>query len=173
MAWPRKRIYWVAGSIVATLIATLVVLNLIPAEKRIEHRVERRYDTGSADYYRSLGVLLGPPVVAGNRIHALQNGDEIFPAMLAAIRGAQRTINFESYIYWSGDIGQAFADALVGAREGRRAACTCCSTGSARRRSTSELLDEMRDAGVRDLALPPAVAGTTSRASTTARTASS
>ena len=41
MAWPRKRIYWVAGSIVATLVVTLVVLNLIPAQKRIEHRVER------------------------------------------------------------------------------------------------------------------------------------
>jgi cardiolipin synthase A/B len=110
MAWPRKRIYWVAGSILATVVVTLVVTNLIPAQKRIEHRVERLYDTGSPDYYRSLGVLLGPPVVAGNRIEALQNGDEIFPAMLAAIRGARHTINFESYIYWSGDIGRMFAD---------------------------------------------------------------
>src|ERR687889_13478 len=98
MAWPRKRIYWVVGSVLATMILTLVVLNLVPAEKKIEHRIERRYDTGSPDYYRSLGVLLGPPVVSGNRIEALQNGEEIFPAMLAAIRGAKQSINFESYI---------------------------------------------------------------------------
>ena len=40
----------------------------------------------------------------------LQNGDAIFPAMLEAIRGARRNINFETYIYWSGEIGQQFAD---------------------------------------------------------------
>jgi hypothetical protein len=47
MAWPRKRIAWVAGSAIATLAATLVVMNLLPAEQRIERKVERRYDTGS------------------------------------------------------------------------------------------------------------------------------
>ena len=147
MAWPRKRLYWIAGTIVATMIATLVVLNLIPAEKRIEHRVERRYDTGSADYYRSLGELLGPPVVSGNRIHALQNGDEIFPSMLAAIRGAKRTINFESYIYWSGEIGQAFADALAErAKAGVQVHVLLDWLGS--QKIKEEMLDEMRDAGV-------------------------
>jgi len=86
-------------------VVAVAAMNLIPAQRRIEHRVERLYETGSEEYYRSLGVLLGPPVVAGNRVDALQNGREIFPAMLAAIRGAKRTITFESYIYWSGDIG--------------------------------------------------------------------
>ncbi|MGE5095811.1 MAG: phospholipase D-like domain-containing protein, partial [Betaproteobacteria bacterium] len=37
---------------------------------------------------------------------------EIFPSMLQAIGSARRTINFETYIYWSGRIGQTFADAL-------------------------------------------------------------
>jgi cardiolipin synthase len=32
--------------------------------------------------------------------------------MLEAIRGAQESITFETYIYWSGDIGQKFSDAL-------------------------------------------------------------
>ena len=147
MAWPRKRIYWVAGSILATVVVTLVVTNLIPAQKRIEHRVERLYDTGSPDYYRSLGVLLGPPVVAGNRIEALQNGDEIFPAMLAAIRGARHTINFESYIYWSGDIGRMFADALAErARAGVQVRVLLDWLGS--QKIEDQLLDEMRDAGV-------------------------
>jgi cardiolipin synthase A/B len=35
---------------------------------------------------------------------SLQNGRAIFPAMLAAIRGVQRTMAFETYIYWSGDV---------------------------------------------------------------------
>src|SRR6185295_14319821 len=56
--------------------------------------------------------LLGPPNIAGNRFDVLLNGDEIFPSMLAAIRGAKQTISFESYIYWSGSIGREFAEAL-------------------------------------------------------------
>ena len=147
MAWPRKRILWVAGSVIATVIATLVVLNLVPAEKKIEHRVERLYETGSPDYYRSLGVLLGPPVVSGNRVHALQNGDEIFPAMLAAIRAARRTIDFESYIYWSGEIGQTFADALAErAKAGVEVRVLLDWLGS--QKIEKRLLDEMRGAGV-------------------------
>jgi cardiolipin synthase len=147
MAWPRKRIYWVAGSIVATALVTLAVLNMMPAEKKIEHHVERRYETGSPDYYRSLGVLLGPPVVAGNRIQALQNGDEIFPAMLDAIRGARKTINFESYIYWSGEIGKAFADALAErAKAGVQVRVLLDWLGS--QKIDEALLDEMRGAGV-------------------------
>ena len=112
MSWPRKRIAWVAGAIVATLVTTFVVLNLMPAEQRIEQRVDHLDPTGSPQYFRALGVLLGPPTVDGNRIDGLQNGVEIFPAMLAAIREAKRTITFETYIYWSGDIGREFADAL-------------------------------------------------------------
>jgi len=147
MAWPRKRIYWVVGSILATIVVTLVVTNLIPAQKRIEHRVERLYDTGSPDYYRALGVLLGPPVVGGNRVEALQNGDEIFPSMLAAIRGARHTINFESYIYWSGDIGRSFADALAErAKAGVQVRVLLDWLGS--QKIDDKLLAEMRDAGV-------------------------
>jgi cardiolipin synthase len=56
--------------------------------------------------------MLGPPITGGNRFEALHNGDRIFPPMLAAIRGAKQSITFETYIYWSGDIGRAFADAL-------------------------------------------------------------
>ena len=43
---------------------------------------------------------------------ALCNGDEIFPAMLEAIRGATKTICFETFIYWSGSIGREFGEAL-------------------------------------------------------------
>ncbi len=147
MALPRKRIAWVAGSVLATFALTLIVLNLLPAEQRIEHRIERLYETGSAEYFRSMGILLGPPVLAGNQVVALQNGREIFPAMLAAIRGAKRTITFETYIYWSGDIGQAFADALSGrARAGVRVHVLLDWVGS--QKIEERLLEEMRKAGV-------------------------
>ena len=59
-----------------------------------------------------MGSLLGPAIVGGNRVTALQNGDEIFPAMLNAIRTARETITFETYIYWSGEVGRKFSEAL-------------------------------------------------------------
>lgn len=61
----------------------------------------------------------GSPFRAGNKVKILQNGDEIFPAMLSAIRGAKHTIEFTTYVYWSSNIASDFADALCErAREG-------------------------------------------------------
>jgi cardiolipin synthase len=60
-----------------------------------------------------MGIALGPSIVKGNEVIALLNGDEIFPAMLRDIRGARKTITLETYIYWSGQIGQKFANALA------------------------------------------------------------
>ena len=138
---------WVGATVVVTLLVTLIVLNLMPAERRIEHRIERLYDTASPQFYRSLGVLLGPPVLDGNRVQDFQNGDRIFPAMLGAIRAARRTISFETYIYWSGDIGRAFADALAErAKAGVRVHVLLDWVGS--QKIDEALLDEMRGAGV-------------------------
>jgi cardiolipin synthase len=92
-------------------------------------------------------VLLGPPVVAGNRYEMLVNGDRIFPSMLAAIRGARKTIDFETYIYWSGEIGKAFADALSErARAGVRVHVLLDWVGSSKMEAS--LVDELKSAGV-------------------------
>lgn len=63
-------------------------------------------------YQHAVGLLLGHAVIEGNRIHAYQNGDNIFPAMLEAIRSARHTITLETFIYWSGQIGGQFTNAL-------------------------------------------------------------
>jgi cardiolipin synthase len=94
-----------------------------------------------------MGVLLGAQFREGNRFTTLENGDEIFPEMLTAIRGARKTITFETYIYWSGDIGQAFADALgERARSGVRVHVLLDWIGSSK--MDKKLLDEMKQAGV-------------------------
>src|SRR4029079_7830154 len=64
-------------------------------------------------FRRCMDHLLGPPLVGGNSIRSLINGDEIFPAMMQALRSAERSITFETYIYWSGDIGRAFSELLA------------------------------------------------------------
>jgi cardiolipin synthase A/B len=100
-------------SVLGTLIVVIVALNFRRPEKEPNHKVERFYDTKDPQFRREMGVLLGPAILGGNRIQALQNGDEIFPAMLEAIAAARRTITFETYIYWSGQIGERFARALI------------------------------------------------------------
>jgi cardiolipin synthase len=75
--------------------------------------VSSLYSANSPQFRQSAGSLLGPNFVDGNNISTLINGDEIFPAMLSAIRSAKRSINFETYIYWDGEIGKQFTQALA------------------------------------------------------------
>jgi cardiolipin synthase len=117
------------------------------AEKRIQRRLERLYPLDDPLFRHELGVLLGPPLLPGNHVEELRNGDGFFPPMLDAIRSAQRSITFETYIYWSGDIGKEFADALAErSRAGVKVHVLLDWIGSAK--MASDLLDEMREAGV-------------------------
>lgn len=115
--------------------------------KQIDERIKSDYSVADPHFQRVMGSLLGPPIVDGNRVQALQNGDEIFPAMLDAIRGAQHTITFETYIYWSGTIGKEFADALIErARAGVRVHVMLDWWGSG---SIEDLhLEKMKTAGI-------------------------
>ena len=83
------------------------------SEKNIEHPIPRLYGAEDPQFARTMGALLGPGILDGNRIDVLLNGDEIFPAMLQAIRSGKKTITFETFIYWSGSIGSEFANALA------------------------------------------------------------
>ncbi|MEX3789092.1 cardiolipin synthase [Paraburkholderia sp. BR14374] len=96
-----------------TLVIVLVIANLSSGEKKIEHKIERLYKSEDPQFLRSMGLLLGPPVVPGNRFEMLLNGDQIFPSMLEGIRSARETITFETFIYWSGEIGEQIARALA------------------------------------------------------------
>ena len=142
-----KRPVLVIVSCVATLLAGLLVLNFMPGEKKIQNQLVRQYETNDPQFRRSLGVLLGPPIVEGNKVEVLINGDQIFPAMLKAIREAKKTITFETYIYWSESIGREFADALAErARAGVKVHLMLDWIGSIKMDDAA--LKEMRDAGV-------------------------
>ena len=134
-------------SVAATLAAVVVARNVSTGEKHIDRRVRRLYSVGEPQFRRSMSMLLGPPMEDGNHVEVLLNGDQIFPAMLEAIAGARRTITFETFIYWSGDIGRRFAEALSErARAGVKVHLLLDWVGSARMEGRQ--LDEMREAGV-------------------------
>jgi len=108
-----KPVVTVLITCVATLLAGFVLLNFAPSEKKIEQQLVRKYDIADPQFRRSMDVLLGPPILDGNQVDTLLNGDQIFASMLEAIRGAKKTITFETYIYWSETIGKEFSDALI------------------------------------------------------------
>jgi cardiolipin synthase len=150
----RNLLLVIAATIVLTLIAVLLAVNLSSGEKKIQQSVERLYATDDPQFIHVMGVLLGPPVLGGNRYEVLLNGDQIFPSMLAAIRGARQTINFETYIYWSEAIGKEFADALTErARAGIKVNVLLDWIGSAK--MEKNLVDEMKAAGVTVLKFHP------------------
>jgi len=143
----KKRAMTILITIVLTVVAGLVVFNFLPGEKRIETQLSHQYVTEDPQFQRSLGVLLGPSILRGNAVEVLVNGDEIFDAMLKSIRGAQKTITFETYIYWSETIGQQFSEALMErARAGVKVHVMLDFVGSVKMDLAS--LDAMKQAGV-------------------------
>ena len=134
-------------AVVITALIAFVVFNAQSGEKKIQQKIERLYSAEDPQFVHAMGVLLGPPVIGGNRYRVLTNGDRIFPAMLAAIRGARETINFETYIYWSGAIGKEFADALAErARAGVKVHLLVDWVGS--QKMEESFVAEMKSAGV-------------------------
>ncbi|MCE9681983.1 phospholipase D-like domain-containing protein [Halomonas alkalisoli] len=139
---------WVIGATILATSLTLVLLqNFMTPGDVMERKIEHRHAVSDPQFRREMSVLLGPSIVRGNQVTALQNGDEIFPAMLEAIRSAQTSITFETFIYWSGDIGEAFSKALSErARAGVPVHVTIDWVGS--NKMEQSLLDSMQAAGV-------------------------
>ena len=144
----KSLLFWVIGvTVLATSLMLVLLQNFKTPEKVLERKVEHRYVVSDPQFRREMSVLLGPAIVRGNKVTALQNGNEIFPAMLLAIRSAQTSITFETFIYWSGEIGEEFAQALSErARAGVPVSVIIDWVGSTKMEQS--LLDSMRAAGV-------------------------
>ncbi|QAU33479.1 cardiolipin synthase [Janthinobacterium sp. 17J80-10] len=144
----------ILASVLATLIVGLIVINFTLGEKKVTRDIPHRYTVNDAQFRRTMGVMLGPTIVAGNRIDTLLNGDQIFPAMLQAIRAAEHTITFETFIYWSGEVGKEFAEALAErARAGVKVHVLLDWVGS--NKMEDNQIDAMRQAGVEILKYRP------------------
>lgn len=132
---------------VLTALAVLLIANFSLGDKQVDKKVDTLYAVSDPQFQRVLGSMLGPPIVGGNRVVALINGDQMFPAMLEAIRGARSSITFETYIYWSGDIATEFTRALAErARAGVKVHITLDWLGSWK--VDDAYLKQLKDAGV-------------------------
>jgi cardiolipin synthase len=64
---------------------------------------------GDASFFPTLEALTDAPIVGGNKIDVLHNGDAIFPAMLREIKNAKSTITFAQYLFKGGSLAREFA----------------------------------------------------------------
>jgi len=89
-------------------------LRLIPDEAYDSRSIEARHMRMLAEV---VDRVAGQPLQGGNRVQALINGDEAFPAMLAAIESARKSVSLESYIFDNDRSGAQFLEALKRAVE--------------------------------------------------------
>jgi cardiolipin synthase len=96
---------------------------------------------------RVVGGVVERPLLAGNRIEPLVNGDAAYPAMLEAIGQAKHTVSFETYIFDRDEAGLEFARALGEAtRRGVQVRVLVDATGI--RYSLPTILHALRKEGV-------------------------
>ncbi len=95
----------------------------------------------------AFGPLLGAEFIGGNSVEPLINGVQIFPAMLEAIRQAERSVTIETYIWASGEISDQFIKALVErARAGVKVHALVDGAGNFKLKLAD--VDRMKDAGI-------------------------
>ncbi len=130
-----------------TYLALSLARQFASRETRIKHEIDHTYDVEDERFLYVLGKLLPPAMLEGNRVTPLINGDQIFPAMLDAIHRAEKTITFETFIYWSGGVAREFTDAMSErARAGVRVHVILDWFGSKPMEQT--LLEQMTSSGV-------------------------
>src|SRR5437879_623605 len=115
--------------------------------KQPRQEVAPLYSAQSPEFRQSAGSLLGPNFVDGNSISTLVNGDEIFPAMLTAIRSAKRSINFETYNLVDGEVAKEFTEALADAAQ-RGVKVNAVLDAQGTKKMGRENLQRLRTAGI-------------------------
>ncbi len=134
-------------AILLTAATALLVANFGLSENKLKTDIQHLYSVDDPQFLRSMGLLIGPSILEGNKATELINGDRIFPSMLQAIEGAKKSILFETYIYWSGDIGTQFANALAQrARAGVKVHVLMDWVGSSK--VDDAILSILKDAGI-------------------------
>jgi cardiolipin synthase len=68
---------------------------------------------GEPSFFPTLEAYTGSPIVGGNRVDILLNGEETFPAQVEAIRAARRSITFATYWFEDGPVASALVEALA------------------------------------------------------------
>jgi len=101
-----------AGILIGLII---VAAGLLLAQDQETLRIRTSVAIDDQRFPAYLARLVGHPLTMGDSYIVHTNGDDAFPAMLAAIEHAADRVAFESYIYQDGEIAERFTAAFVAA----------------------------------------------------------
>jgi cardiolipin synthase A/B len=110
--------------------------------------LRQNIEVGSPDFLRASEAITGAPISEGNDVELLINGDEIFPAFLETVRGAEKTLTVETYVYWTGDIADEVAAAIC-ERADAGVACNVVLDALGAAKMNRELVARMKSSGVK------------------------
>jgi cardiolipin synthase A/B len=105
------RVLWRA--LPAWIAAALLLINGSACARVRPHISLPNLELGDPSFYPTLQAYAGAPIVGGNTVTILLNGEQIFPAVLEAIRAARTSIVYAQYYYEDGAAARAVADALA------------------------------------------------------------
>jgi cardiolipin synthase A/B len=130
-----KRLHWLFAILVFMGCAKVLAVRQVP-----------QITLGEATFFRTIEAHTDAPIVSGNRIEVLLNGDETFPMMLREIRKAKSTITFAQYLYEDGSIARELAQAFAErCRAGVKADILLDRHGSGK--APSDIIETMKHAG--------------------------
>lgn len=134
------------GFIALLTVATILAFLFTPTEDSPEYGLKHEFAIESEEFLPSITGVTDTPFLPGNKLEILNNGDEFYPVMLKAIEAAQQSITIEAYIYWAGETGLRFAQALAAkAQAGLPVKILLDAVGSAT--ISDEILDTLKNGG--------------------------
>ena len=101
-----------AARLLGRLLAAGLVVATAGCARVTPHLALPQLEIGKPSFVATMAAYTSAPVVEGNRVELLLNGDEIFPAKLKVIREAKRNINFAQYVFEEGEKSAEVARAL-------------------------------------------------------------
>lgn len=131
----RRRIHWLFSILFVLGCANVIAVREIPD-----------ITLGDAAFFPTIESHTDAPIVGGNRVEVLLNGNETFPRMLRDISGAKSTITFAQYLYEDGSIAHELAQAFAErCRAGVEVDILLDSHGASK--APSSIIEMMREAG--------------------------
>ncbi len=137
----------VHSSVIGALLLLVAVFFLTVSCAKVQpHFTVPNMTVSDPSFVPTMEAYTASTVSAGNRVEFLLNGDQIFPAQLAAVRSAQRTITYAQYFYEDGPPAVRMVEAISErCRAGVRAHVLLDGFGSLK--MPPELRQQLQDAG--------------------------
>jgi cardiolipin synthase A/B len=112
----RQRRYYAMRGILMMLVGaflTFVTIMLMPERRDLVAPVPHFAGVGDANFLRTTSATFGGDLKPGHTVETFRDGEEIYAAMIAAIDAAEVSVNFETYVYWSGEVATRFEQAFI------------------------------------------------------------